>query len=338
MMGSSRIAFGSIAALLLLVTGAAAQPAPDCRQVKTEAEKAICGNAGLAAADKRMAAAYAAFRAELPPEQQKALLADQRRWITRRQAACGNKSDDALVQCLLAETETRRRFFAGDSPNGAPGAPRIVAGVFHESRKGRYEVAIEYPRMLTPRGPAATAFERAAHAIAFGKDAVVEYRAMEPPMAAGAENFYDASYTVSYLDRRLAALVFTISTFTGGAHPNTARAALLFDLTASRPLRLVDLLADPKPAVVEIAAECKTQLAAEGAKDGWELFDNADVAAVVGEIDNWSIDQDGVEILFDPYAVAPYAAGLHECRLPYVDLKLWLKPGGPLPPQKGEPE
>ncbi len=330
------VLLGNIAALLL-ATGAAAQPMPECRQAKTEAEKAICGNAELAAADKRMAEAYAAFRAELPPEQQKALLADQRRWITRRQASCGDKSDDALVQCLLAQTDTRRRLLAGEGPNGAPGtitgAPRIVPGLFHEARKGRYEISIEYPRMLTPRGPAATAFERAAHAIAFGKDAVAEYRAMEVPMAAGAENFYDVAYAVSYLDSRLASLVFTISTFTGGAHPNTARVALLFDLTASRALRLAELLADPKQAVAEISAQCKAQLAAEGAKDGWELFDNADVGAVVGESDNWSVAKDGVEILFDPYAVAAYVAGPHECRLPYGTLAQWLKPGGPLPPR-----
>jgi uncharacterized protein YecT (DUF1311 family) len=332
-MGSSSIPFGSIAALLLLATGAAAQPAPECRQARTEAEKAICGNSDLAAADKRMAEAYTAFRAELPPDQQKALLADQRRWITRRQAVCGDKSEDALVQCLLAETESRRRLLAGEGPNGAPGAARIVAGLFHEARKDRYEISIEYPRILAPRGPAATAFERASHAFAFGKDAVAEYRAMEPPHAAGAENFYDVDYAVSYLDRRLASLVFTISTFTGGAHPNMARVALVFDLIAGRAVRLADLLADPKPAVAEIAAQCKTQLAAEGAKDGWELFDNADVAAVVGESDNWSVAKDGVEILFDPYAVAPYAVGPHECRLSYADLKPWLKPGGLLPPQ-----
>src|SRR5207302_10905317 len=141
---------GSIAALLLLATGAAAQPTPECRQAKTEAEKAICGNADLAAADRQMAQAYAAFRAALPPDQQKALLVDQRRWIIRRQAICGAKADDALVQCLLAETQSRRRFLAGDNPNGAPGTipgtPRIVPGLFHEARKGRYEISIEYPR------------------------------------------------------------------------------------------------------------------------------------------------------------------------------------------------
>src|SRR5436305_4791133 len=161
-MTRSRILFHSIVALLLAASAAAAPPAPDCRQAKTPAERAICGNAELAAADKAMAEAYAALRAELPPDQQKALLADQRRWITRRTAACGGKSDDALAQCLLAQTEARRRFFAGESPNGAAGAPRIVPALFHEVRKGRYEISIEYPQVLMPRSAAATAFERAA--------------------------------------------------------------------------------------------------------------------------------------------------------------------------------
>jgi uncharacterized protein YecT (DUF1311 family) len=328
-MRGSRIPFGSIAALLLLATGAAAQPMPECRQAKTEAEKAICGNADLAAADKRMAEGYAAFRAELPPEQQKALLADQRRWITRRQAACGGKSDDALVQCLLAETESRRRLLAGESPSGAPGAPRIVPGVFHEARKGRYEISVEYPKMLAPRGPAATAFECAAHAIAFGKDAVADYRAMEPPHAAGAENFYDVDYAVSYLDARLASLVFTISTFTGGAHPNSGRTSLIFDLAAGRKLMLSDLVADPKRAIDEISARCRA--AAE--KEDWGLFDDPDFPAVVKDVTGWAPDKDGIVILFDPYSVAPYVAGPHECRLSYAELAPLLKPGGALPPQ-----
>src|SRR5438552_16970173 len=136
----SRILFGFTAAWLLFASAAAAQPAPDCRQAKRPAEQAICGNAELAAADKAMAQDYAAFRTALPPDQKKALLADQRRSITRRTSACGDKSGDALAQCLLADTEARRRFFAGESPNGAAGAPRIVPALFHEARKGRYEI------------------------------------------------------------------------------------------------------------------------------------------------------------------------------------------------------
>src|SRR5690242_16997680 len=126
-MANSRYGFSAVAVLLLLAYGtAAAQPVPDCGQAKTATDKAICGNAELAAADKVMAESYAGLRAKLSPEQQKALLADQRRWITRRTAGCGDKSDDAFAQCLLAETEARRRLLAGENPNGARDAPRIV--------------------------------------------------------------------------------------------------------------------------------------------------------------------------------------------------------------------
>src|SRR5258707_11503472 len=133
----------------------------------------------------------------------------------------------------------------------------IVPAMFHETRKGRYEISIEYPEILTPRGPEATAFNRAARAIAFGKDAVSEYREMERPMAAGAENFYDVDYTIPYLDPRLASVVFTISTFTGGAHPNSARVALLFDLSGGPAVRVARFFAHPQQAGPGKSPDCE---------------------------------------------------------------------------------
>lgn len=321
-------------ALSLLATAVAAQPAPDCRQAKTPTETAICGNAELAAADKAMAQVYAAFRATLPRDQQQALLVDQRQWLTRRTAACGDKSDDAFVRCLLTETEARRRFLAGGSPNGAAGAPRLLPHFFHEARK-RYEITIAYPQIPNASGPAA-GFNKAMRAAAFGKNVVTEYRSLDPPMVAGVANFYEASYRVAYLDRRLASVVFEIATYTGGAHPNSARLGILFDLEQGRPWPLTDILADPRTAIDPIAGACKSRLEAEARKEDWELFDNADVAAVVREVENWSADKDGVEILFDPYSVAPYAIGPRVCRLGYAELANWLKPGGPLPPHQEE--
>jgi len=291
-------------------------------------ERAICGNPELGIADKAMGEAFATLRAQLPREQQQALLADQRRWIARRTAACGNKSDEAFVKCLIAQTEERRRFLAGEGPNGGADAPRIVPGLFHEARKGRYEISIEYPLMLTPRGPAATAFERAARAIVFGKNVVKEYREMERPMGAGAENFYEAGYEVTYADPRLVSVVFSIGTYTGGAHPNSSRASLIFDLAAGRAPTLADLLANPERAVQEVSRRCR----AEAEKEDWGLFDDPDFPAVVKDVSSWAIEKDGIVLLFDPYAVTPYAPGPHECRLSYSDLAGLLKPGGPLPP------
>jgi Protein of unknown function (DUF3298)/Deacetylase PdaC len=156
---------------------------------------------------------------------------------------------------------------------------------------------------------------------------------LERPMAAGAENYYGATYETTYLDPRLVSVVFTISTFTGGAHPNSVRLALMFDLTQARAIKLDDVLSEPNRAVAEIAAVCKAKLEEQAKKDDWELFDNADIAAVVGAAENWAADKDGIEILFDPYSIAAYVYGPHECRLSYADLERWLKPDGPLPPQ-----
>ena len=335
-MAFDRIIFAGIAALMLLPLGAGAQPAPDCRRAATPTDKAICGDPALAAADKKMTAAYAALRANLPAEQRAALLVDQRKWIGQRDGGCRDRAAAELPSCLLAATEERRRFLGGSTPNGVP---RVVPNFFHEERKGRYEISIEYPQILDPAGRAA-AFNKAMHDAAFGKqssgDAISEYRSLDPPMATGAENFYEAAYTVPYLDRRLASVLFGIATYSGGAHPNSAQLGILFDLEKGRAFALSDILADPKTSVEAIAAECKLRLEAEAKKEDWELFDNPDVAAVVGQIESWSADKDGVDILFDPYSVAPYVVGPRDCRLSYAELARWLKPAGPLPPHQEE--
>jgi len=327
----------SIAAVAAVVIGSAgpalAQAVPDCSRAKTAVEKAICGDPKLTEADAAMARAYSALKAKLPAEQQRALLADQRQWVRQRNVRCDDRQGQDLASCLLAQTEARRRFFAGEGPNPATDAPHLTPAFFGEAKKGRYEITIVYPQIAASTGPSAEAFNRAAHAVAFGKDTVAEYRKMEPPRVAGATNFYQASYDITYLDPRFADVVFTVSTFTGGAHPNSGRVSLLFDFNQGKSVKLGDLLAEPKRAVAEIGTQCKSQLQEEATKEGWELFDNADFGAVVGDISNWAVDKDGVDILFDPYSVAAYVVGPRQCRLTYAALVPMLKPNGLLPPK-----
>lgn len=232
---------------------------------------------------------------------------------------------------------------AGANP-AAPTSP-LHRTVFREKKRGRYEISIAYPQFEPPVDAAQRAFNRDAHDVAFGteagkkqagKDMVAIYRGLDPPMAKGAENFYEVDYQAPYLDRRLASVLFQIGEYSGGAHPNGARTALLFDLEHGRALTLDDILAEPKAAIPAIAAECKARLGAEAEKEGWDFFDDADrnFAAVVGEVKSWSADKDGVDIAFDPYSVAAYVVGPRECRLSYAELAQWLKPGGPLPPHQ----
>lgn len=323
------------AAAFALLTGggmATAQPAPDCVRAHSAAERAICSDPALKTADAETARAFAALRAVLPPEQHPDLLADQRQWLGERDAAC-RQQKSGFIECLRQATEARRRFLAGQGPDGAADTPRLLPAFRHEaSTTLRYEISIRYPQIRGRADAAAAAFNKESRDIAFGSGAgsADAFRNTEAPPQDQPATFYDASYEITYLDPRLASVVFAIASYEGGLHPNGVSVGLLFDFGRRRPLRLSDFLADPDRAVPAIAARCKGQAEAED----WGLFDNPDFASVVGDTASWAADKDGVRIMFNVYSVAPYMAGPHECRLPYRDLARWLKPAGPLPPRQ----
>jgi uncharacterized protein YecT (DUF1311 family) len=319
---------------LLVFLLSAPASALDCISAKTLIEQALCGTSELSNADAAMAKAYETLRSVLPGDQQALLLADQRRWLRDRDTICGEKKDRELLDCMLAETQRRRLFLTGEGPNGAVGAPRLQPAFFQETKTGRYRINALYPHIVKPSSPAENAFNKEAHDLVLSKNALGDTRASEPPPGAPGISSYDAIYEVTYLAPPLAAIVFTISSYgAGAAHPNTGRESLVFDFSRGRRLTLADVVSSPAAAIPAISELCKNQLTAQAAKVGWELFDDADFAAVVREFAHWAPGRDGVNILFDQYSVAAYVFGQHECRLSWADLAPWLQPGGPLPPQ-----
>jgi Protein of unknown function (DUF3298) len=44
----------------------------------------------------------------------------------------------------------------------------------------------------------------------------------------------------------------------------------------------------------------------------------------------WTLTDEGLQITFDPYLVAPYAAGAPEVVIKFAELKKWARPDGPL--------
>jgi hypothetical protein len=87
-----------------------------------------------------------------------------------------------------------------------------------------------------------------------GPGGAKEFRNNEPLRNSAAKTFYDASYEIRYLDAHLASVVFAITTYEGGAHPNGGSIGLLFDLDQARPLQLADFLANAEEAIPAIAA------------------------------------------------------------------------------------
>jgi uncharacterized protein YecT (DUF1311 family) len=307
-------------------TGAAAQPSFDCAKATTAAEKAICASPELAAADTAMNKAFAALAKSMAPDQQAAVRRDQADWIKSRDGACFEKKDDAFASCLLAETDRRRHLLLGEGENGATGAPPLLPTYFREVRPKLYEIILAYPQFAPPAG---AHFDKVVREPIFGHNAVSEHRQDTPNKFNGSSNFYQATYGIPYLSPKLASVMLQFGSYTGGAHPNNWRVGVLWDIPADKAVTLGDFLADPAKAVPAISALCK----AVGEREDWGLFSDADFAAVVGDIKSWAVDKDGATIMFDPYSVAPYASGPHDCRLTYAELKDWLKPGGVLPPQ-----
>ena len=329
--------------LLLASPIAAARPAAiatDCSRATTREEKSICTTPELRAADAAMAKAYSVLNAELPRAQQSALLSDQRRWLDLRDSMAISptgapvvESDRDLVARLLKETDERHGFLAGEGPNRAPDAPRLQpVFVFVED----YGIHLVYPRIAKPRSASERDFNKAAQSIG---TAGAPIHAPKPPPAGSNgiwHGWYHVSYVVTYLDPRLAAVVFTISDLEGdyegaAAHPQEERESLVFDFSRGRALTMADIIASPAQALPDIAERCKTQLAARPGNESWDIL-HADISYTVGDLAHWAPDKSGVDILFDPFSIDGNAFGFQECRLTCADLSPWLKPGGPLPP------
>ena len=109
-MDRSRADRGAVAgALLLVLSGTASAQAPsrvDCSKAATPIERAICAKPELTAADRKMAAAYAALAGRLTGAAKDHLLADQIRWLANRAAACAVEPSE-MEECL--ETRDRDR-------------------------------------------------------------------------------------------------------------------------------------------------------------------------------------------------------------------------------------
>src|SRR5689334_18697240 len=89
-------------AIFLVLAGAASAQSVsrvDCSKAVTEIERTICGKPELAAADRKMAGAYAALAGRLTGAARDHLLADQIRWLANRAAACVVEPSE-IEECL----------------------------------------------------------------------------------------------------------------------------------------------------------------------------------------------------------------------------------------------
>lgn len=338
MKGISRLAGAVLAALFgcgaaLHSGGAAAAASFDCAKAGTRAEKTVCADPNLAAADAAMARAYHSLLAGLPPDQRPGFVRSQQEWLRSRDRNCSYGDAAGFPKCLLFTTRSRAKILSVPTVATANGA-RIAPNVFHQDRPGVYEITALYPSASGGSPAAITKFNQLV------RDVAIDSRDFEPVYAGNTlsiPNTFFEWYRPEPLGRNLVSVLFTADSFSGGAHGMAERQAMLFDMASGQKLGLDALLNDPARAIPAISNLCKEKLRAQAKREGWAdmlWIDNpkmsADPSKEVRDVRNWYVQPNGVEILFGEYTIGPYAIGFHECRLGYAELAPWLNRNGPL--------
>lgn len=191
--------------------------------------------------------------------------------------------------------------------------------------RNSYELTLSYPLELTLRHPAIeTAID----------DLIRSERSMFFTFVTEDLGLYNSfGPWVQYIDYELyqfnediISIVFTISEYTGGAHPNSYFQTLTFDVRDGSTLALFDLFQEefnPMPLLSSIVQERLTAQMADMADVSW-------IADGTGEDPtnymNFAIAADELIFFFPPYQVAAYAAGPQEVRIPLADLQVILAP------------
>jgi S1-C subfamily serine protease len=83
------------------------KPSFDCAKAVTAIETTVCMDPELSAADNRLSRSFRSKLAQLRGDDRRALVEDQRQWLTNRDSQCALLSSSPLKQCVLDITTAR---------------------------------------------------------------------------------------------------------------------------------------------------------------------------------------------------------------------------------------
>lgn len=228
--------------------------------------------------------------------------------------------------------------------NGVEIVPRQIK---ENNKKLRYQIEAEYPQLTGSVDPNYEKFNQTARSLINRK--ISEFKkemapaASEPtpdvanvPSDESIGSDINIGYEVVLARDDLISIEFTVSSyFAGTAHPNSSSEVVNFDLKNGKSLRLADLFLPGSKYLPTLATYCIQTLEKEAKEQGTDgMLDDPWIergaAPDLKNYNSWTISKKGIEITFDPYQVAAYAAGPQHVSAPYSALKGIIKPDGPV--------
>ena len=124
-------------------------------------------------------------------------------------------------------------------------------------------------------------------------------------------NGNEVNYGVTYNKNDVLSILFEGYLYAGGAHGMPYRMPQTFRVSTGKPMSLEEVSGMTKEEVIKRVNEKFQELYAKNPDNFWN-----NATELVSKIEykdfSYYVEQDGVHIYFDPYFVAPYAAGFIE--------------------------
>lgn len=135
------------------------------------------------------------------------------------------------------------------------------------------------------------------------------------------------SYNVMRADSQVISLRSYNNDYAGGVHGDYAYYGTTFDTMTGEKLKIQDIVAD-MPSFRQQATKDIDKYLQENYSDG--LFeDYQDTVEQIWEGEdgfNWYLNESGIKVIFNPYAVGPFAMGSVTVPLPYSSYASYLNP------------
>lgn len=143
-----------------------------------------------------------------------------------------------------------------------------------------------------------------------------------PPEMANYRSFMWIGYDVPLLTEELISIRFTVDyMMAGAAHPGHHFRVFNYDLKNDEPISPDETLMNSPEMLKFLSKACLKSLD----KPDFPLFPEG-LEPKYENFQNWNLTKTGLRISFDPYQVAPYAAGPQEVIIPYADIKELVRP------------
>lgn len=218
------------------------------------------------------------------------------------------------VNAMLREVAAAASAISGSRQ---PDKPGIIDHLLKRSnRPGRPEINITYPSLGRSDIDADIARWAANMADAFDDCFVGENNAPD------SKDPYELSgtYAVSCPSAAAVSLTFDIWTYTGGAHGNRDIITLNYSLITGQRLDIVDIFEDVDAALELMSQWSRKELFTRFAGSRMERMIREGTEPVIENFSSLTLTPMGVCIRFQPYQVAPWAAGAQDVDIPLEEL------------------